>query len=60
MLNSTVYKVKFSDGEVKEYAGNVIAEDMLMQVDYEGFTIIMMEGIFNHNIDENTAVHMKD
>eukprot|EP00957_Ditylum_brightwellii_P127305 9706907-Ditylum_brightwellii.AAC.1 len=26
MLNSTVYKVKFSDGEVKEYAANSIAE----------------------------------
>eukprot|EP00957_Ditylum_brightwellii_P007271 552840-Ditylum_brightwellii.AAC.1 len=35
MLNSTIYKVEFPDREVKEYATNVIAENMLTQVDYE-------------------------
>eukprot|EP00957_Ditylum_brightwellii_P089637 6826786-Ditylum_brightwellii.AAC.1 len=60
ILNSIVYKVKFPNREVKEYAANVIAENMLTQVDYEGFTTTMMEGIINHNRDENTAVHTKD
>eukprot|EP00957_Ditylum_brightwellii_P006464 489932-Ditylum_brightwellii.AAC.1 len=33
---------------------------MLMQVDYEGFTTTMMEGIINPDRDENTTVHIKD
>eukprot|EP00957_Ditylum_brightwellii_P088028 6705216-Ditylum_brightwellii.AAC.1 len=31
MLNSTIYEVEFPDGEVNEYAANVIAENMLTQ-----------------------------
>eukprot|EP00957_Ditylum_brightwellii_P196209 14950317-Ditylum_brightwellii.AAC.1 len=60
MLNSTVYKLEFPDREVKEYAANVIAENMLTQVNYEGFTTTMMEEIINHDRDENTAVHIRD
>eukprot|EP00957_Ditylum_brightwellii_P052424 3976028-Ditylum_brightwellii.AAC.1 len=33
---------------------------MLTQVDFEGFTITMMEGTIDHGRDENTAAHMKD
>ena len=32
-LNTVIYNVKFDDGEVKEYAADVIAENMLSQVD---------------------------
>eukprot|EP00957_Ditylum_brightwellii_P079278 6028655-Ditylum_brightwellii.AAC.1 len=32
---------------------------MLTQVDYERFTTTMMEGIINHDRDENTAVYIK-
>eukprot|EP00957_Ditylum_brightwellii_P136491 10409346-Ditylum_brightwellii.AAC.1 len=60
MLNSTIYEVEFPDGEVKDYAANVIAENMLTQVDYKGFTATMMEGIIDHDRDENSAVHIKD
>ena len=35
ILNSVVYDVEFPDGQVKEYAANVIAENMLTQVDDE-------------------------
>eukprot|EP00957_Ditylum_brightwellii_P143670 10945665-Ditylum_brightwellii.AAC.1 len=35
MLNSAIYKVEFPDREDKEYATNVTAKNMLMQVDYE-------------------------
>eukprot|EP00957_Ditylum_brightwellii_P170173 12954234-Ditylum_brightwellii.AAC.1 len=59
MLNSTVYEVEFLDREVKEYAANVTAENMLTQVDYEGFTTTVMEGIIYHDRDEITAVHIK-
>eukprot|EP00957_Ditylum_brightwellii_P138016 10522057-Ditylum_brightwellii.AAC.1 len=60
MLNSTIYKVEFPDREVKIYATNVIADNMLMQVDYEGFTTTIMKGIIDHDRDENTAVNIKD
>eukprot|EP00957_Ditylum_brightwellii_P052013 3945376-Ditylum_brightwellii.AAC.1 len=60
MLNSTIYKVEFPDVEVKEYAANMIAKNMLTQVDYEGFTTTMMDGIINHDRDENTAAHIRD
>eukprot|EP00957_Ditylum_brightwellii_P136417 10404647-Ditylum_brightwellii.AAC.1 len=59
MLNSTVYKVEFADREVKECAANVIAENIPAQVDYERFTITMMEIIINDDRDENTAVHKR-
>ena len=32
-LNTMIYEVEFPDGELKEYAANVIAENMLTQVD---------------------------
>jgi hypothetical protein len=55
-LNSVVYEVEFPDGQVKEYAANVIAENMLTQVDSEGYSITMMEGIVDYKKDEATAV----
>eukprot|EP00957_Ditylum_brightwellii_P091460 6964442-Ditylum_brightwellii.AAC.1 len=58
MLNSTIYEVEFPNGEIKEYAANVIAENILTQVDYGGFTTTMMEGIIDHYKDKATAVHM--
>eukprot|EP00957_Ditylum_brightwellii_P189795 14448801-Ditylum_brightwellii.AAC.1 len=33
---------------------------MLRQVDYEGFTNAMMEGIINHDRDKNMAVHIRE
>eukprot|EP00957_Ditylum_brightwellii_P187966 14310938-Ditylum_brightwellii.AAC.1 len=59
MLNSTVYEVEFPDGKVKEYAANVIAKNILMQVDFEGLTTTMIEGIMGHDRDETTTVHIK-
>lgn len=47
VLNSIVYDVQFPDGEVKEYAANVIAENMLSQVDSEGFTLTLMDSILD-------------
>eukprot|EP00957_Ditylum_brightwellii_P074574 5666733-Ditylum_brightwellii.AAC.1 len=60
MLNSIVYKVEFLDGEIKKYAANVIAKSMLTQLDFEGFTTTMMEGIIDYDMDDNNAVHIRD
>jgi hypothetical protein len=40
-LNTMIYEVEFPDGELKEYAANVITENMLTQVDSEGFSMTL-------------------
>eukprot|EP00980_Cylindrotheca_fusiformis_P014396 scaffold3830_cov85-Cylindrotheca_fusiformis.AAC.8 len=59
-LNSMVYEVEFSDGQVKEYAANVIAENMLTQVDSDGYSTTIMKGIVDFKKDEEVAVSMED
>jgi hypothetical protein len=60
ILNSIVYEVEFPDGQVKEYSANTIAENMLTQVDSDGFTLTLMEGIVDYRKDEATAVSKQD
>jgi hypothetical protein len=59
MLNTMIYEVEFNDGQLKEYAANVIAENMLSQVDEDGFSRAMMEGIVDWRKDE-AAIPMED
>ena len=47
-LNSIIYDVEVPDGQVKEYAANEIAENMLTQVDSDGMTTTLMEAIVDH------------
>ena len=47
-FNSILYDVKFPDGEVKEYAANITAENMLTQVDSDGISTTLMEAIVDH------------
>ena len=56
MLNSIIFDVEFSDGTVKEYAANLIAENILTQVDSEGYSMTMMDGIVDHRVDPSQAV----
>ena len=46
-LNS-IYDVEFPDGQVKEYAANIIPENMLTQVDSDGMSTTLMEAIVDH------------
>ena len=39
VINSIVYDVEFPDGTIREYAANVIAQNMLTQVDEDGFSL---------------------
>ena len=50
-LNSIVYDVEFPDGEVKEYSANLIAENMLSQVDSEGFQTLLLDNIIDYAKD---------
>ena len=61
MLNTIMHEVEFPDGQLKEHAANVlIAENMLTQVDSDGFSLTMMEAIIDHRKDETVAAPMAD
>jgi hypothetical protein len=34
IMSSIVYEIEFPDGELKEYAANILAENMFSQVDH--------------------------
>ena len=59
-LNSIVYEVEFPDGQVKEYSANVIAENMLSQVDSDGYSMTLMEAIIDYRKDDSVAVSKAD
>jgi hypothetical protein len=58
-LNSLTYDVRFPDGNVKEYAANVIAQNLLNQIDDKGFWTTMVESVVDHRTTED-AVHRDD
>ena len=60
MLNSIVYEVEFPDGQVKEYAANIIAENMLTQVDSDGYSTTILKAIIDYRKDEAVAVPKAD
>ena len=47
-LKTLVYDVEFPDGTVKQYSANVIAENVLSQVDSSGHHTQLLDGIMNH------------
>ena len=51
LLNTMVYDVEFPDGEIREYAANVIAENILSQVDENGYTTTMLDSILDYKKD---------
>mgnify|MGYP003321344517 FL=1 len=51
ILDTRLYEVEFQDGEVLEYAANVIAEHLYSQVDDEGNQQVMMDSIIDHKRD---------
>ena len=59
LLNTLVYNIKFPDGDVKKYAANIIAENVLSQVDPNGYYKNTMEAILDHKRD-GTLVPMAD
>ena len=60
ILNSIIYDVEFPDGTIKECSANAIAENMLTQVDSDGFTMTMMGDIIDHKKDAAMAVSKDD
>ena len=54
-----VYDVEFPDGVVKEYAANIIAENMYSQVDPDGHATGILECILDFKKDDK-ALHKDD
>ena len=55
-LNTVTYDMEFSDGQVKEYSANIIAENMLTQVDSDGYSLSLMDSIIDHHKDPSQAI----
>ena len=55
LLNTLVYDIEFPNGDVRKYAANIISENLLAQVDPEGFHTNVLEEIMDHQRD-GTAV----
>ena len=59
VLNSMIYDVEFPDGSIKEYAANILAENILSQVDPSGYNRILLREIIDYRKDDS-AVPMED
>ena len=59
VLNTMLYDVQFPDGSIKPYSANLIAENILSQVDQDGYHNQMLEGILDHAKD-GRAVDQKN
>lgn len=47
-LNTQVYDVEFPDGSIEQYSANVIAQNILSQVDEVGFRYQLLDAIVDH------------
>ena len=47
-LDTRVYDVEFEDGTIKQYSANIIAQNILSQVDEEGNSYQMLDEIMEH------------
>jgi hypothetical protein len=55
ILNTIIYDVEFPDGAVKQYAANVIADNIYSQVDSEGRQYDLLEAIIDFGKDGNAV-----
>jgi hypothetical protein len=60
IMNSIVYEVEFPDGALKEYAANILSDNLLSQVAHKGYSIVMMREIIDYERDEAMAVSIED
>ena len=59
LLDTCIYEVEFSDGEILEYAANIITENLYSQCGNEGHQQIMPDELVDHRSDDS-AVKMAD
>ena len=59
ILDSRIYKVQFEDGRIGEYTANMIAESIYANIDEEGRSHSILDGIIGHRKSED-AVSKED
>ena len=59
-VNTITYDVEFPNGQVKEYGSNIIAENMLTQIDSDGYSLSLMDSIIDHKRDPSQAIPIED
>ena len=55
-----MYEVELMDGRIKEYGANIIAENMLTQVDSDGFSLAIMEEIIHYKHNDLITIPKAD
>ena len=55
ILNTCIYDVEFQDRIIKIYAANVISQNILSQVDSEGYHYQLLESISEYSKDESAV-----
>jgi len=60
LMDSRVYEVEYLDGATEVLAANIIAENLLAQVDEEGHRHMMLDEIIDHRKDEAVAIPKSD
>jgi hypothetical protein len=58
-MNSMTYDVQFPHGDVKEYAANIIAKNLLNQINDKGFSTTMVQSVVDHR-KTDAAVNKDD
>ena len=59
-MNSIVYEVEFPDKQVREYSANIIAQNMITQVDHEVCSITLMNDIVDYKKDDVVDISKAD
>ena len=52
ILNTILYDIEFPDGATKQYAANIIAENMYSSLDENGYSKVVLDCILDHNKDD--------
>ena len=55
-MKSIVYEVEFLDKQVREYSANIIAQNMITQVEHEGYSTTLMNGIAEYKKYDAVAI----
>ena len=55
LLNTIIYDVEFSDRTVKEYAANIIAQNLHSIIESDGNRKGLLEAILDHKVDSNVT-----
>ena len=55
-LNTVIYEFESQNGDIKEYSENIIAKNMITQVDSDGYSLTTMKGINSYKRDAAVAI----